>query len=125
MSALAEIGVKRITSDTTASRGGRLTLSRSRLRQRPATRCVPHRCRQHRRDRRRRNIAALITFDSDEFDAAIAELDNRYLAGEAAAHARTWSAVLRPYTAINRRELFATTPEWVNIDHRREQIRAR
>ena len=65
------------------------------------------------------NIAALITFDSDEFDAAIAELDNRYLAGEAAAHAHTWSAVARPYAAINRRELFATTPEWVNIDHRR------
>ena len=33
-------------------------------------------------------------FDLDDFDAAIAELDARYLAGEAAAHARTWSASL-------------------------------
>ena len=120
MSALAEIGVKRITSDTIATRGGRLTLSRSRASgrdQRPdAFRTDVVNIVEIDADE---NIAALITFDSDEFDAAIAEFDNRYLAGEAAAHARTWSAVLRPYTAINRRELFATTPEWVNIDHRR------
>jgi DNA-binding SARP family transcriptional activator len=64
-------------------------------------------------------IAEVVTFDLDDFDAAIAELDARYLAGDAAAHAETWSAVLRPYTAINRHELFATTPDWVNVDHRR------
>ena len=63
-------------------------------------------------------IAAIVVFDSDDFEAAITELDARYLAGEAADHAETWSAVLQPYTAINRRELFATTPDWVNIDHR-------
>ena len=33
-------------------------------------------------------IAAIILFDLDDFDAAIAELDARYLAGEAAAHSR-------------------------------------
>ena len=32
-----------------------------------------------------------IVFDLEDFDAAIAELDARYIAGEAAAHARTWS----------------------------------
>ena len=32
-------------------------------------------------------------FDLDDFDAAIAELDARYLAGEAAAHAQTWSLI--------------------------------
>ena len=32
-------------------------------------------------------------FDLDDFDAAIAELDARYLAGEAAAHAHTWSVI--------------------------------
>ena len=36
-------------------------------------------------------IVAVVTFDLDDFDAAIAELDARYLAGEAAAHAHTWS----------------------------------
>ena len=38
-------------------------------------------------------IAAVVVFDLDDFDAAIAELDARYLAGEAAAHAHTWSVV--------------------------------
>ena len=41
-------------------------------------------------------IASLVVFDLDDFDAAIAELDARYLAGEAAAHAHTWSAVCGP-----------------------------
>ena len=36
-------------------------------------------------------IAAVVVFDLDDIDAAIAELDARYLAGEAAAHAHTWS----------------------------------
>ena len=33
-----------------------------------------------------------VTFDPDDIDAAFEELDARYLAGEAAAHAHTWSA---------------------------------
>ena len=32
-------------------------------------------------------------FDPDDIDAAFAELDARYLAGEAAAHAQTWSVI--------------------------------
>ena len=64
-------------------------------------------------------IAAAVTFDLDDIDAAIEELDARYLAGEAADHAHTWSAITRGYAALNRRELPPTTPDWVNIDHRR------
>lgn len=60
-----------------------------------------------------------VNFDSDDIDAAFEELETRYLAGEAAAHARTWSAIADGYTSFNRRELFRTTPDWVNIDHRR------
>ncbi len=40
-------------------------------------------------------IAAIVMFDPDDFDAAIAELDARYLAGEAADHAHTWSVITR------------------------------
>ena len=58
-------------------------------------------------------------FDLDDFDAAIAELDARYLAGEAAAHAQTWSFISGGFAAINRHELPSATPDWVNIDHRR------
>ena len=64
-------------------------------------------------------IAARIWFDPDDIDAAFAELDARYLAGEAAAYARTWSLVAGAYAALNRHELPATTPDWANIDHRR------
>jgi class 3 adenylate cyclase len=64
-------------------------------------------------------VAAVVVFDLDDFDAAIAELDARYIGGEAAAHARTWSVITGAYAALNRRDHPATTPDWVNIDHRR------
>ena len=60
-----------------------------------------------------------VSFDLDDIDAAFAELDARYLAGEAAAHAHTWSLVAQAYAAFNRHQLPPTTPDWVNIDHRR------
>ena len=52
-------------------------------------------------------------------DAAFDELDARYSAGEAAAYARTWTVITNAYSALNRRELPARTPEWVHSDHRR------
>ncbi|WP_076185656.1 BTAD domain-containing putative transcriptional regulator [Mycobacterium colombiense] len=64
-------------------------------------------------------IARVVSYDLEDVDAAVAELDAQYLAGEAAAHARTWSAVAAAYAAFNRRELATVTPDWVNIDHRR------
>ncbi|OBB66365.1 BTAD domain-containing putative transcriptional regulator [Mycobacterium sp. 852014-50255_SCH5639931] len=67
-------------------------------------------------------IAAHVFFDVDDTDAAFDELDARYVAGEAAAYARTWSVIAGSYAAMNRRELFPTTPDWVNIDHRRPGI---
>lgn len=63
-------------------------------------------------------IIALGTFDADQVDAALAELDARYVAGEAAPHAPTWARVTQTYAAFNRHELSATTPDWENIDHR-------
>ena len=64
-------------------------------------------------------IVAAVSFDLDDFEAAIAELDARYLAGEAAAHSHTWSVISQAYLALNRRALPATTPGWTSIDHRR------
>ena len=99
------------------TRGERLALTRSRLEPRPrgdssdALNIVEINA----EDR----IVAGVVFDIDDFDAAIAELDARYLAGEAAAHAHTWSLVVGAYAAINRHELAETTPDLVNIDHRR------
>ncbi len=67
-------------------------------------------------------VVAAIAFDPDDIDAAFDELNARYLAGEAAAHADTWSVVSGAYASMNRHELFATTPDWVNVDHRRPKI---
>ena len=77
-SALAEIGVKRMTSDTIATRGRRLILTRSRASgrdQRPdAFRTdVLNIAEINAED----EIAALITFDSNDFDGAFEELDAR------------------------------------------------
>jgi hypothetical protein len=58
-------------------------------------------------------------FDADDLDAAFEELDRRYLAGEAAAHSRTWSAIAQAMAALNRGELPASGPNFVDIDHRR------
>ncbi len=65
-------------------------------------------------------IAAVITFDVDDIDAALEELDNRYLIGEAATYAGVWSVIRASYASINRREQPATTADWVDVDHRRE-----
>ena len=63
-------------------------------------------------------ISAIIVFDLEDIDAAIAELDARYLAGEAAAHSRAWSAIAEVYAALNRGEIPPTAPDLVDIDHR-------
>ena len=61
---------------------------------------------------------ARVLFDPDDIDAAIAELDARYLAGEAGDHAHTWSLVAKLYACYNRHVLPATTPDCISIDHR-------
>jgi hypothetical protein len=60
-----------------------------------------------------------VIFDPDDIDAAFEELDARYLADEAAAHAHTWSVIVDACEAINRHELPPTTPDWANVDRRR------
>ncbi len=70
-----------------------------------------------------RRLAASVSFDPDDFEAALAELDARYLAGEAAPYARTWSALTQTYAAADRQQL-RLTPDCVNIDHRRIPTKA-
>ena len=64
-------------------------------------------------------IAACVVFDLADIDAAFDELDAQYLAGEAAAHADTWSVVAKSCALFNQHELPATTPNSVYVDHRR------
>ena len=94
MRAAAEIGAKAMTSVVIATRGKHLALSRIRASgrdQRPeAFHTDALGIVEINADNR---IAARVAFDLDDIDAAFAELDARYLAGEAAAHAQTWSVL--------------------------------
>ncbi len=112
MRAFADLGVMNMTSEVIATRGECLALSRvgSAAFQTYVLNIVEIGADEL--------IVAVVGLDVGDIDAAFAELDARYLAGEAAAHAHTWSAITRAYAAINRRELPATTPDWVTVDHR-------
>ena len=82
----ADLGVKDVTATVVATRGERLVLRRERYSgsaQPEAFHADVLSIYEINADER---IAALVTLDPDDFDAAIAELDARYLAGEAAAH---------------------------------------
>lgn len=116
----AELGIAVATSTVVATRGERLALARARYAGSAQGAVAFHadvldiieiNTDEH--------IVARVTFGIDEIDTAFAELDARYLDGEATAYAHTWSLVAEAYAAFNRRESAATTPDWVNIDHRR------
>jgi hypothetical protein len=116
----ADLGGTNMTSPVIATRGARLILTRT---QHSGRDQAPEAFRidvlaivEIDADNR---IAARIVFDPDDLDTALAELDARYLAGDAAAHAHTWSVIANGYGAFNRRELLATTPDGENVDHRR------
>ena len=114
-----ELGLTNISLTVTATRGDRLELSRTCISgqdQPEAFRLEFFSVVEIGADER---IVARVAFDPDDIDAAFEELDSRYLAGEAAVHSQTWSAIRRAYAAANRNELPATTSDWVNIDHRR------
>jgi hypothetical protein len=120
MRTTADLGVEVITSQHIATRGERLLLSRVRWSASDEVAGGFHTealgIVELDADER---IGAIITIDHDDIDAAFEELDARYLAGEAAAHARTWSAITSGYATLNRHQIAPTTPDWMNIDHRR------
>src|SRR5690349_6890799 len=120
MQASAGLEIAFAASRPIAIRGGRLVLSRSRWSgpdQRPeAFHTEVLSILELGVDDR---ITAHVMFDSNDIDAAFAELDARYLAGEAAEYARTWSVTAGSYAAQAKREFPAMTPDCVTIDHRR------
>ncbi len=117
--AIADLGTTDLTSTVIATRGERLALAQLRLSgrdQRPeAFRTEMLAIVEIDADNR---TAARILFDPDDFDAAIAELEARYLAGEAAAHSQAWSAITQSYAVLNRGEIPTTTSDMTDIDHR-------
>jgi hypothetical protein len=63
-------------------------------------------------------LAGQVVFNCDDIDAAFEELEKRYLAGEAANHARTWSVIARIYAECNRHKFPASTRDPIFVDHR-------
>jgi hypothetical protein len=116
MRAIADLGVQEATSAVIATRGERLALSRDRFMEPEGFLTEVLGVIEINADER---IVAVVVFDVDNADAAFEELDARYLGGEAAAHQHTWSFIAGLFAALNRREVPKTTPDWVNIDHRR------
>ncbi|QRY54769.1 AAA family ATPase [Mycolicibacterium septicum] len=114
----ADLGARSITSTVIATRGNRLVLRHLRFSgQGPeAFHAELLGIAEINADEQ---MVVAVQFDLDDVDDALKELDARYLAGEASPHAHTWSAIMQVFAALNRRELFSTTPDWVNIDHRR------
>ena len=106
MRAVTEVELTNATSDAIATRGGRLALARPRYSTRPwgPTRSTST---SYSSSRSTPKIGSqrCIAFDANDIDAAIAELDARYLAGEAAAYAHTWSVITGLNAAINRQEI--------------------
>src|SRR5262249_4818054 len=117
--AIAEIGCEDISSIPVATRGERLVLARHAFTVRDWPEPFDNEMIDVVEIDSDSRLAAEIVFDSDDIDSAIAELDARYLAGEAADHAPTWSVIARTYAGFNRGELPVTTQDWVNIDRRR------
>ena len=117
---IADVGNTNVTSTPIATRGERLVLTHGRLWFRDegpeAFFSESLSIVEVNTDER---IVALVSFDLEDIDAAFEELEARYLAGEAAPYQHTWSAIAGIYAAFNRQELSPTTPDWVNIDHRR------
>jgi hypothetical protein len=110
--AVADVGVTNYRRTVIAIRGGRLALSGYSISDGwsgTKVLCVSEINAEN-------QIGARVVFDADDIDAAFAELDARYLAGEAAVHAHTWSVIARECVRFNRRELPAA--DWVTVDHR-------
>jgi hypothetical protein len=114
MRAIADVGVTRFTSNVIAIRGERLALGSYSVFDGWGGSTVLSVSEINTENQ----IVARVAFDPEDFDAAIAELDARYLAGEAAGHAQTWSVIMQACAALNRREIFATTADFVDIDRR-------
>src|SRR5262249_977343 len=119
-----EMRASRYTKEVLATRGDRLALLRDRFELADGD-VGPSETQSlvvTESDERGDHCVAAVAFDPDDLDAAYAELDTRYAAGEAAPYARTWASLQGVGRAVAARDweqwasLFA--PDYVVEDHR-------
>ena len=119
MRAIADLGLTNAAATVVATRGGRLALMSARISGRnQGSEVFLFDVLAVAEISAGERIAAVVVFDPDDIDAAVAELDSRYRAGEAAAHANTWSVIAGAHAGVNQHEFPPTTPNSVYIDHR-------
>src|SRR5262249_2177185 len=120
---LFEVGSSRFVEEVLATRGDRLALFRGRV-VGTGSDTGPSEVDflQVTETDDRGDAVAIVTFDPDDLDAAYAELDERYAAGEADPHAAAWQTYLRLWRALAARDwkqLAATfAPDFLIEDHR-------
>jgi len=113
--AIADLGVVSISGSSVALRGDRLCLNHVTLQTRDGFGAQALVVMEVDSDDR---LVLQISFDPDDVQAAFAELEAQYLAGEARGHADAWSAIVRVIAALNEHEIPATTENSIYVDHR-------
>lgn len=63
-------------------------------------------------------LVARTVFDVEDVDAAFADLETRYVAGEASEHADSWWRMVEGCARLNRHQAPLTTANFVDADHR-------
>ena len=99
MGAFVDVGITNTTLVVIATRGERLVLVRICFGPRLGPRRSITGCSALWKSTPTTGSSARVLFDPHDIDAAFAELDARYLAGEAAPHAHTWSVIAGSFAA--------------------------
>jgi hypothetical protein len=116
--AIAGLGILKVTPTVIATRGERLALNRVHMSDRGDPGAFYNEVLSVVEMNANELLATVVLFDLEDFDAAVVELDARYVAGEAVGHAHMWSMITDAFTATNRREFPPTTADYVIVDHR-------
>ena len=127
MRAVADLGVTNVTSTVIATRGERLVLVRFLLSNRDKrTEAFPHRGARHHRDQRRQPDLRPASCSTPTTRSRLRRARCPIPRRRSGCPRADWSVITQAYAALNRREVPPTTPDWVNLDHRRGcPVRAR
>ncbi len=120
---MAEGGLESISSTAIATRGERLVLARQLFSLHDGPQSFQNEIVDVIEIDSSGKLSGHVMFDPDDIDAAFAELDARYLAGEAAPYARVWRSAIDTLAEANRHEPGPILAGLTYVDHRRDLVR--
>ncbi|MEV5361026.1 hypothetical protein AB0K45_11985, partial [Micrococcus luteus] len=118
MRAVADVGVTNIECSVLATRGERLALGHYRVSGGTRPEAFGSQVLIVVEVDADNRFAAGVSFDVDDLDAAVAELDARYCAGEAGDRAATFRVIVDGLAGIGRNEVPPMTSDFADVDHR-------